>query len=279
MLLLIRYELLKTFRKWRTYIGFLFVLILVPLIYWGLSLSGDTMINGMTRGLQKNFMFVGSLFNGWFVAHMVMNTLIVHVPLLIVLVSGDLFAGEASAGTFRILLTRPPSRTMIFNVKLFSTIIYVSLFISFLALFTTVLGYIWFGGGALLSLHPEGIVIHPENDVWWRFILAYLLAGWAMCIVASLGLLLSTLVENAIGPIVGFFAILILFLILGNLPFEFFESIKPYLFTNYMDIWRLAFHNPIDTTEMLRQAGILSIFFLIFTTAAWIIFKKKNVLS
>jgi ABC-2 type transport system permease protein len=279
MLLLIRYELLKTFRKWRTYIGFLLVLILVPLIYWGLSLSGDSMIKGMTQGLQKNFMFVGSLFNGWFVAHMVMNTLIVHVPLLIVLVSGDLFAGEASAGTFRILLTRPPSRTRIFNVKLFSTIIYVGLFISFLALYTTLLGYLWFGGGSLLSMHPEGIVVHPEHDVWWRFLIAYLLAGWAMCTVASLGLLLSTLVENAIGPIVGFFAILILFLILGNLPFEFFESIKPYLFTSYLDIWRLAFHSPIDTEEMMRQSGKLSVFFVVFTTSAWIIFKKKNVLS
>lgn len=279
MLLLIKYELQKTFRKWRTYIGFLLIIVLTPLIYWGLSFSGENMITGMTQGLQKNFVFVGSLFNGWFVAHLIMNTLIFHIPILILLVSGDIFAGEATAGTFRVLLTRPPSRTKIFTAKLSSTVLYVLTFIFFMGLLSIVLGLIWFGGGQLFGIQPDGIVIHPENEVLLRFLLAYLLAAWGMCVVASLGMLFSTFVENAIGPIMSSMAIIILFLIVGNLPFEFFELLKPYLLTTYLDVWRNAFHSPIDVGEILYQSGILAIFFVAFTLSAWLIFKRKDILS
>lgn len=276
---LIRYELLKTYRKLRTYIGFALILLLVPLAYWGFSLGGDTMINNMTRGLQKDFLFVGSLFNGWFVANLVINALFIHIPFLIVLVAGDIFAGEATGGTFRILLTRPPSRTRIFLVKVSSTALYSVSLVVFLAVFSVGLGLLLFGSGNLLAFGDGSISIFPVSDVWWRFVLAYGLASWAMCIVAALGMLLSTIVENAIGPIVGSMAIIILFLILSNLPFEFFENIRPYLFTTYMDVWRQAFNDTIDWARILRESLYLLIFFAGFIGSAWIIFQRKDIVS
>lgn len=278
MLTLIRYELIKTYRKLRTYIGFGLISILTPIVYWGLSQGGEDMVRGMTRGLQNDFLFVGTLFNGWFVAHLVMNALMIHVPFLIVLVSGDIFAGEATGGTFRMILTRPPSRTRIFLVKLKSTMIYTYSLVFFLALVSIGLGLILFGSGDLLALY-DGITILPGNELWWRFILAYLLAGWSMCIVASLGLLFSTIVENAIGPIVGAMAVVILFFILGNLPFEFFESIKPFLFTTYMDVWRQAFTEPVDWQSIVRSCFYLALFFVVFIVSSWVIFTRKDVLS
>lgn len=278
MLTLIRYELIKTYRKLRTYIGFGLISILTPIVYWGLSQGGEDMVRGMTRGLQNDFLFVGTLFNGWFVAHLVMNALMIHVPFLIVLVSGDIFAGEATGGTFRMILTRPPSRSRIFLVKLKSTMIYTYSLVFFLALVSIGLGLILFGSGDLLALY-EGITILPGNELWWRFILAYFLAGWSMCIVASLGLLFSTIVENAIGPIVGAMAVVILFFILGNLPFEFFESIKPFLFTTYMDVWRQAFTEPVDWQSIVRSCIYLGLFFVVFIVSSWGIFARKDVLS
>ena len=100
-----------------------------------------------------------------------------------------------------------------------------------------------------------------------------------MCIVASVALLFSTFVENAIGPIVGTMAIVILFLILGNLPFDFFEKLKPYLFTTYMSVWNRAFDDPIDTAALLKDTGYLGIFFTVFLGSAWYIFRRKDVLS
>ena len=279
MLALIRLELLKIFLKLRTYIGFGLIGALVPLVYWGMSFAGEDMISGMTRGLQQNFMFVGSLFNGWFVANMVMNSLFVHIPFLILLVAGDILAGEATAGTYRILLTRPPSRNKIFIVKTVGTVGYTYGLVFFLAVVSVGLGLLFFGHGDMFMLREDGIAIIARGELWWRFLLSYLLAGWAMCVVAALGLLFSSFVENAIGPIVGSFAVIILFIILGNLPFEFFENLRPYLFTTYTDVWRNAFDDAIDVAAIAKDVGMLAVFFLVFTGAAWTIFRRKDILS
>lgn len=279
MLTLIRYELLKTYRKMRTYIGFGLIAVITPIIYWGLSVGGDDMVNGMTRGLQKDFVFVGSLFNGWFVGHLVMNTLFVQIPFLIALVAGDVFAGEATGGTFRILLTRPPSRTRIFTVKAASTVIYVVSLVAFLGLFTLTLGTLWFGSGSLISFGEAGVVIFAEGDIFWRFVLAYLLGAWGMCTVAALAMLLSSLVENAVGPIIGTIAIVILFLILGNLPFEFFEHLRPWFFTTYFSVWSQAFADPVDWGRIARESFYLAIYFTTLTGITWILFRRKDILS
>ncbi len=279
MLLLIRYELLKTYRKLRTYIGFGLIAVLIPLVYWGLSVAGEDMINGFTRGLQNNFMFVGSLFNGWFVSNMVMNTLFVHVPFLILLVAGDIFAGEATSGTYRIILTRPPSRNRIFVVKAASAVMYTYSLVIFLALASLIPGLIFFGGGDMFILREDDMAILPAAQLWWRFLLAYFLAGGAMCIIASLGLMFSTFVENAIGPIVGSFAVIILLFVLGSLPFDFFENLRPWFFTTYTDVWRKAFDDSIDWSAIGGDVGALLLFFTLFLSVAWIIFRRKDVLS
>ncbi len=279
MLTLVRYELLKTYRKLRTYIGFGLIAVLIPLAYWGMSFAGDDMINGMTRGLQQNFVFVGSLFNGWFVSNMVMNALFVHVPFLILLVAGDIFAGEATSGTYRILMTRPPSRSRIFAVKSASAAVYTYSLVFFLGALSVGLGLAWFGHGDMFILREDGIAVLAASELWWRFLLAYALAGYAMTIVAALGMLFSTFVENAIGPIVGSFAVIILFFVLGNLPFEFFENLRPWLFTTYTDVWRQAFDNSVDWAAIGEDLLALTAFLAVFLAAAWAIFRRKDILS
>src|SRR5512140_1228416 len=113
MLLLLRYEILKTFRKWRTYIGFLAVAVVVPLVQVALRAQGDSLLRSMTRGLSQDFLLVGHLVNTYFVTYFILNSLWVHVPFLITLGAGDQLAGEATGGTFRLILTRPASRTQI----------------------------------------------------------------------------------------------------------------------------------------------------------------------
>lgn len=278
MTTLIFYELLKTYRKLRTYIGFALILVMIPLVYWGLSYAGPNMVEGMTRRFERDFILVGNLFNGWLVAYFVMNTLWVHIPFLIVLAAGDTFAGEATGGTFRILLTRPPSRTKIFGVKMIGTTIYTISLVIFLAALSIGLGIIFFGTGDML-LVQDGFAIIPQNDVWWRFLMAYLLAAYGMSVVASVAILFSTFVENAIGPIVGAMAVHIIFFILGSLPFEFFESIRPYLYTTYINIWQEAFADPINWTKVSEYVLYLAIFYALFSGSAWLIFKRKDILS
>src|SRR3989304_5638696 len=121
---LVYYELIKTFLKKRTYIGFLLVAVVVPLIEVAMKLEGGRFLQVTTRSLQQDFFFVGNLFNGWFVAYTMMNSLWVHIPLLISFVAGDQLAGEATAGTYRLILIKPVSRTRIFLSKYYTTIVY-----------------------------------------------------------------------------------------------------------------------------------------------------------
>ena len=49
--------------------------------------------------------------------YILLNSLIIHIPILICLVTGDAIAGEASSGTLRLILQRPFSRNQIYLAK------------------------------------------------------------------------------------------------------------------------------------------------------------------
>jgi ABC-2 type transport system permease protein len=272
------YELLKTFLKKRTYLGFFIVAILVTLVEVGMTLEGSRVVQGATRRLQEDFFFVGNLFNAWFVSYQIMNSLWVHVPLLISFVAGDLLAGEATAGTYRLILIRPVSRTTIFLAKFLTAVIYTGIFVSFLGTFSVGLAYLLLGGGDMLVLE-RGILILPAADVAWRFVLAYACAIWSMLTIASIALFFSSFVENAIGPIVGAMGFLIVSMILTVMPIELFDTIRPGLFTTHINLWQKAFHDPVPWEAMRESMLILGAYIAAAVCGAWIIFTRRDILS
>lgn len=276
---LIRIELSKIFRKWRTYIGFLAIAVLVPIIQIAMLVEGEKGINFMTRNLQQSFIFVGNLLNGYLISYAILNALVVHIPFLITLVAGDLLAGEATAGTYRILVTRPVSRFKIVLSKFLGGLIYTNLLVFFLAFMSLGIGLLVFGVGELIVIKNVNILILSRTDVFWRFIMAYGFATLSMTVVLALAFLFSSLVENAIGPIVSTMAIIIVFVIISALDIEFFHSIRPYLFTNYMQSWRSFFDDPIDLSDILKSTAVL-IGHIIFCFGVTVfIFNKKDILS
>lgn len=271
-------ELLKTFLKWRSYIGFIAIAIVVPLVEIGFKLDGGGFIRSLTSSLSRTPLFPENLFNGYFITQFVMNSLWVHVPFLITLVAGDMLAGEAAAGTFRLLLTRPPSRSSVFFAKFAVTLIYTALLVLFLGALTLTLGLWLFGTGDLLVTGGTLTVI-PAADVPLRLLLAFTLAIWSMWCVASLALLFSSLVENAIGPIIGTMAVILVCLVVSNIPLPLFDAVRPSLFTTYMNLWRYAMQDPLPWTDIARSAAVLGAFIAGFGGAAWAVFARKDVLS
>lgn len=271
-------ELIKTFLKWRTYIGFLAIIVLVPVVQVALKLEGGGMVTRMTRGLAQDFFLVGNLFNGYFITYFIMNSLWVHIPFLIALVAGDQLAGEATGGTFRLLLIRPASRTKILVHKYVTTLLYSFTLVAFLAILSIGLGLALFGPGDLL-VPGRTLTILPKVEIPARMVLAFGLATWSMWCVASLAFLFSSLVENAIGPIIATMAVIIIFFVLSNIQTEFFESLKPYLFTTYFTIWQKAFEDPIPWETILHHGAILAAFSVGFFAVTWYIFVRKDVLS
>lgn len=279
MLTLVRIELYKVFKKWRSYIGFIAIGLLVPLINIAMLIEGSRTLNFMIQNIQQSFVFVGNLLNGYFISFLTLTSLAVHIPFLVTLVAGDLLAGEATAGTYRLLLTRPVSRTRILLAKFIAGIIYTNLLILWLAFISLGLGIILFGTGELIVFRGDTIIIFKQADVLWRFILGYGFAAIGMSVVASLAFFFSSLVENAIGPIISTMAVIIVFLVISALQIDFFEDINPFLFTSYIMNWRLFFDDPLDFPEIIKSIVVLTGHIAVFFTAALIIFNRKDILT
>jgi len=278
MIILIWVELQKIFRKWRTYIGFIAIGVLTLIVQVALYYTGKKYLNFEMRGLSDSFIFTGNLFNGYLVANLVLQGLFVHIPFLIVLVGGDLLAGEATAGTYRMLLTRPVSRLEVISAKFLAGIIYTCLLLFWLALISLGGSLLIFGGGELLVMKSK-LIIFASNDILWRFASAYAYAALSMSTVFAYSFFFSSLVENAIGPIVATMALIIILLILSAIPVDFLQNIQPYFFTSHMIKWNGFFDDVVNYKEIFNSVWILlaHIAGLFVITSA--IFIKKDILS
>jgi ABC-2 type transport system permease protein len=252
--------------------------VLTPIVQITLYFTGDGYVESMTRSLQNSFMLVGNLFNGYLVANLILYSMFIHIPFLIVLVGGDILAGEATAGTYRMILTRPFTRFQIITSKFLAGIIYVTSLIAWLAFLSLGVSVLIFGTGELVTIR-ERLIIFAADDVLWRFMWAYLFSILSMSTVFALSFFFSSMVQNAIGPIVTTMAVIIVFLILSALPIDFLETLRPYFFTTHMPKWSGFFDDPIDTTDMLKSAGVLIAHIVGLYAITTYIFIKKDILS
>ena len=278
MITLVYVELQKMFKKWRTYIGIIAIGLLTIIVQLALYFTGAKMIDSQMRGLEQSFVMVGNLFNGYFIARLILTFLVIHIPFLVVLVGGDLLAGEATAGTYRMILTRPVSRFQVVTAKFIAGWLYVIILMAWLGLLSLGVSLIIFGSGPLLSI-GSGIVIFAENDILWRFIGAYAFAALSMMTVISISIIFSSLVQNAIGPIVSTMAVIIIFLILSAIPVDFLQSLSPYFFTSHMNRWNNFFNEEVNYTEIFNSAWILLAHIVGLYAITTYIFIKKDILS
>ena len=279
---LLWFEILKTFSRWRTYISFTVIGLIVILTEVVMKLSANEIVYRMLRSFQKDFLVTGNILNAWFVTAFIMNSLHIHIPFLITLVAGDMVSSEATSGTIRFLLVRPPSRGRIITAKYLTALFSTALLVIFFALVCVFLGLLLFGSGDLI-IHHYGkfdIAFIPESEIPLRILFAFVAAIWSMSVVASIAFLFSTLAENSIGPIIGTMAVVIVFLVLGNLPLDFFRTLKPYLFTTYMiNLWQQFLNIPIPWSEIWRSAIILGLHNAGLFLIALFVFKRKDIKS
>jgi ABC-2 type transport system permease protein len=279
MILLLRFELLKTRRLLRTAIGWAAILVVVPLILWGLALGGEALEQEFLRGLQDQFFVVGRVINGYTAALIVMNFLWFHIPFLITLVAGDILAGEAVRGTWRVALTRRPGRLAWFAAKYMVAAGYALSLVALLALVSVGLGLALMGPGDLLVVGQQGVTLLGEQAAPAQLALAYSLAGVAMLCVCSLAFFFGTFVENPIGPIVGSMAVIVVMLAISSLPLAIFDSLRPWLFTSHFDIWQLALEDPLPWREIGGSLALLAAWTGAFVAGALAVFLRKDLLS
>lgn len=272
-------EFIKIAAKPRSYIGLGAITLIVGIILFAMRLDGQEFISFVTRPFEQSLSFEGNILNGNLIAFIILQMLIIHVPLLIALVTGDLISGEGAMGTIRLLLTKPISRNYILFSKYLAGCAYTFVMLVWLMFMALVIGKLLFGTGDLMVLGSDGLIVFNVNDVLWRFVCGFNLAFLSMVMVATLSLTLSCFSDNSIGPIVSTMAIIILFTIIGSLDVPVLQKIQPYLFTNHMIAWRNFFEDPLPIGKILNSVEILLIHIIGLLAIAVYKFNKKDILS
>ena len=270
-------ELFKIAAKPRSYIGFAAITVIVLLIELAMWLDGQSYLSFILQSLEQSFSVQGTILNGNLVAFIILQTLIVQMPLLVALISGDLISGEAAMGTIRLLMTKPFSRGQILWAKYLAASIYVFLLILWLGLLALGGGLLLFGTGDLIVLKSDALIILKSTDTLWRFLAAFGIAFLSLSVVSTFSLMLSCFTDNSIGPIITSMAVIILFTIIGTLEVPLFDIITPYLFTTHMIVWRNMFDNPLDYNLLIRSTIVLLGHIGLFLGVYFYYFSKKDI--
>jgi ABC-2 type transport system permease protein len=276
---LIKIELFKIFKRPRTYIAFGAIAAISFLVQLAFYIDGDTYLSFIMRSVESSFIIEGNKMNGYLVFFIILQTLLVHVPLLISLVAGDMVAGEANMGTLRLLVTKPVSRTNLMLSKFFAASTYTVLLLTFMAILGLLGSILIFGTSDLMVFKSDMLLLIDRHDVLWRYFAAYGFAALSMITVAALAFLFSVFAENSIGPIIASMSVIIVFTILTTMDIPFFNAMKPYLFTNHMLNWKGFFDRPVDKPEVLKSALFLVGHIAFFVSLSIYIFRRKDVLS
>jgi ABC-2 type transport system permease protein len=283
-------ELYKIFKRPRSYISFVAIAALILMVQFGLKVDGQEYADFMLQSLG-GFDVQGNILNGYMVCYIVLQLMLVHVPLLVTLVAADMISGEANMGTLRLMFAKPYSRTQILLAKFFAVSIYTLLLLIWIAILALFLSMLLFGTNDLFLMKSQYIVLIRNDDVFWRYCLAFCYAFVALITVAALGFFISVFAENSIGPIVTTMSIIIFFTVLGALNLPVFQAITPYLFTTHMVTWKEFFDEKVnadneaiagtiqDLPQVFNALLILFIHIVVLLCASLFVIRKKDVLS
>ncbi|CAN5494407.1 hypothetical protein BH10BAC1_BH10BAC1_13610 [soil metagenome] len=272
-------EFIKIAAKPRSYIGIGAITLIIVIILFAMKSDGMSFISFITSSFEQTLSFEGNILNGNLIAFIILQMLIIHVPLLIALVTGDLVSGEGAMGTIRLLLTKPISRTSILFSKYIAGCAYTLVILLWMAFLALIVGKWLFGAGDLMVLNSDGLIVLQEHDLGWRFLCGFGVAYLSLVMIATLSLTLSCFSENSIGPIVSTMAIIILFTIIGALDVPSLQAIQPYLFTTHMVSWRNFFEDPLPLDSIIESAIILFAHIIGLLAIATYKFKRKDILS
>ena len=271
-------EFVKVIYKKRTYISFVLITALIPVIVLAVKNGGGSLESKLYGQLADSFIFVGSLVNGNLSAYIIIAILISHMPFLSTIVASEIVSGEYSKGTFRMYLTRPISRNKVLLSKLIIVLGYTTLMMLYFVLYTLFISRLIIGNGDLVVFH-NGLLVLDSMDVGWRFMLSFWLSNILMLTVTCLCFMISTFSKNSVTPIIVTISIVFIGTAVAFIPIEFFENLNPYLFTGYIDLFLTAFHDPLPYHLFLQEAVVCSVWSIIFIITSFYHFNRCDILD
>jgi ABC-2 type transport system permease protein len=290
---LLKIELYKIFKRPRTFIAFGAIAVIILLVQFALKVNGKDFVQFYTDSQADTFDIpYEKILNGYFVCVAVLHMILIHVPLLVALIAGDMISGEANLGTLRLLAGKPVTRTQLIMAKFWASTVYVILLLACMALFALLGSILIFGTEDLVVFKETDMHIMKSGDVVWRFFAAFIFAALALTTIASMALMFSVFSENSLGPIVATVCVVIIFTIVQQLRVPVFEdTINPWSFTTHMLGWKGFFYvdknvegatvsGSVENPMALVRSGLILLGYIVLFLAISIRgFNKKDILS
>ena len=271
-------EAIKALHKKRTYISFILLFFLVPLIILAIGNGADYLERQIYGQLKDSFLVFGSLTNGYLASYLIIAILAGQMPFLATIVAAEIVSGEYAKGTFRMYLSRPVSRLKILFSKLLVVLLYTIIMMFFFVFYTLGISCIFLGIGDLAVFH-KGLLFLSDGDILWRFFLAYLISCGVMLAISSLCFMISTFSRNSVTPIIITISAVFIGSAISFIPLEIFELVNPYLFTGYIDLFLAAFHDPVPWGLIKNATVICGLWSSVFIGISFYNFSNKEILS
>lgn len=181
------------------------------------------------------------------------------LPLFTALTAIDIFAGEFSQSTMRIVLTRPVTRLKVFMAKITAVAFFVLANLLFVMVLSLLSGLIF----NTVSLTAAGFI---------RIIVSYLAIFVPVIALALMVVFFANIIKS--GATVFFLSIVIYLAFKGmGLMFPHYSS---FFITSMFDWYNLWAIDPLPLMKLIRQLLIMTGYGIMFFTAGYYLFDKKN---
>ena len=213
--------------------------------------------------------------NGVFLTFIALSLLLILVlPVVMAVISGDSVAGEAGYGTLRYLLTVPAGRTRLLAVKYLAIVVWAVVATFIVAVVALLVGVILFPVGPVTLLSGTTVSL-GAGLVRVLFVTLYVCA--AMAALGAMGLAVSTFTEHAIGAIAAVMILVVASEVVDQIPQ--FAPVAPYLPTHWWNSFDALLRTPVDTTTLWHGLLSFAIYAAVFCAIAWARFTSADVTS
>lgn len=197
------------------------------------------------------------------------------LPLIVLLVVGGNLAEELHNGTIKILLIKPVPRWKILLSKWITSIIYISIFVTFEAIMGYVIGGIFFGfsgwnveASTILGISPLANSLNAAEYI----ALASLYSILDLILIITTSFLLSLFISSPIVTTIG----TMIFSVIGIAASDFMQksplnSVWAFSHLNFTNHFNQVLNYPITYSVF-----ILILYILVLLITSFYIFEKKN---
>ena len=196
------------------------------------------------------------------------------LPLIISVVAGDSIAGEAGLGTLRYLLTVPVSRGRLLAVKTVAVATFTAVAVAVVAVIGLLTGAVLFGLHSLVLLSGDTVSL---GDGLLRTLGVVAYVTIALFALASGGLFISTLTENAIAAMASAVSLAVFSALLDAVPQ--LSAIHPALLTDHWLGYGELLRSSISTSDLARWTLLHLAYAAVFLSLAWSRLTTKDVTS